>query len=456
MSVNRMRLINGLSTDEVRTYLGGIPPNEIESKIGIRRPWHLAMTTVTDYPPSENVTDFSFLGEIVFDVDVEHGMHPCPLCGNPCKVKEYETRLYYHTKTLDCKTAIRAKVPKLRCPEHGYPQMPVPWARPRASYTSLFEKAVLAELYEEGTVRSACRVLGTTPEIIGNIIQYRMQMTLDRMDLSHVTTIFVDEVAWKKGQKYVTVVYDQLSHLIFCTEGKDSSTIAEFKEWFIAHKGEPEQLLNVSCDMGAAYPKGVRENFPDAVVTYDKFHVMKRLYEGFELYLNKCDMSDPNVGWFKHKGFSARRTLSDREFSKLDTLTEFYPEIGHNFRLLMLASRIYDFQDKETAEYYFDLWYSDVMKYGAQDLKDAAETMHSLKDGILQWYDSRINNGIVEGMNSQFKLLTRRARGFSNIEHLKMMTYLLFGGQPLFYEDHELECMNVLPRQGLGSGTAGK
>ena len=82
--------------------------------------------------------------------------------------------------------------------------------------------------------------------------------------------------------------------------------------------------------------------------------------------------------------------------------------------------------------------------------------MHSLKDGILQWYDSRINNGIVEGMNPQFKLLTRRARGFSNIEHLKMMTYLLFSGQPLFYEDHELECMNVLPRQGLGSGIAGK
>lgn len=74
-----------------------------------------------DYLPSADSNESRFLGEMVFYVDVEHGLHPCPVCGNLCKVKEYEVRKYYHTRTLDCKTAIIAKVPKLRCPVDGYP-----------------------------------------------------------------------------------------------------------------------------------------------------------------------------------------------------------------------------------------------------------------------------------------------------------------------------------------------
>ncbi len=445
MSVNRMHIVNGLSADRIRSYLGGIPANEIESKIGVSAPWHLAMTSFTDYPASENILDDPFMGEIVFDVDIERGEHPCPSCGHPCKVKEYETRLYYHTRTLECKTVIRAKVPKLICPEHGYPQMDVPWARPRASYTLHFEKAVFMELFEEGTISSVARILGTTGSIVGRIVSYRMEKALKRLDLSHVTTIYIDEVAWKKGHKYVTVIYDQNSNLIFCEEGKDSGVVRKFLEWFAGHGGKPENVVNVSCDMGEAYPKGVSECFPDAVITYDKFHVMKRLYEGFKEFMDGYDLEDTNMGWFRRKGSCIRTRLTEKDMSKVDKLTRIYPDVGRNFRLFMMAASIYDYPDRDSAETYLDLWYQDVKNHGAEPLKSSAETIMSRKEGVLEWYDSQINNGIVEGMNSQFKLLIRRCRGFANVHHVIMMSYLLFSGLPLYFTDEELRCLNVRP-----------
>ncbi len=455
MSVNRMHIVNGLSADRIRSYLGGIPTNEIEAKIGVSAPWHLAMTHFTDYPISEDLLDCPFMGEIMFDVDVEHREYPCPVCGNPCKVKEYETRLYYHTRTLECKTVVRAKVPKLHCPEHGYPQLNVPWARPNATYTLFFEKAVFMELFEEGTVSSAARLLGTTNNIIGRVVEYRMKKALEGLDLSHVTTIYIDEVAWKKGHKYVTVFYDQNSKLIFCEEGKDSGTVRKFLDWFVAHGGDPAQIVNVSCDMGEAFPKGVNECFPDALITYDKFHVMKRLYEGFEDFMDSYGLEDRGIGWFRKKGYCIRTKLTEKDISKLDKLTVIYPDVGRNFRLFMMAASIYDFPDRESAERYLDLWNQDVQNHGAEPLKDAAKTIMSRKDGILQWYDSQINNGIVEGMNSQFKLLIRRCRGFANVQHVITMSYMLFSGLPLYFTDEELRCLNVRPGRSRGQASQG-
>ncbi len=451
MAVNRMRVVNGSAEHEhIRTHLDGIPASEIEKKLCVRSPWHLAMTSFYDYPQSADPDESRFLEEIVFHVDVEHGLHPCPVCGNLCKVKEYEVRKYYHTRTLDCKTAIIAKVPKLYCPADGYPQLRVPWARARSSYTLFFERAVITELLEERTVNSVSRMLGTTNSIVGTIVEYRIGVTLQRMDLSHVHTIYIDESSWKVGHKYVTLVYDQCRRLIFACEGKDSGTVTLLKDWLILHKGDPEKITNVSCDMGLAYPKGVRLNFPNAVITYDKFHVIKLVTEAFNEVLDRQNQEDRNIKWFRKRAFHSR-SLSETDEKRLNTITDDYREIGHNYRLLMVISKIYDYGDKQMADFYFDLWYEDVGRYGAPEMKRAADSLMNRKEDILRWYDSRINNGIVEGMNTQFKLLIRRARGFTNVNHLIAMSYLLFSQLPLFYDSQELVCLNVEPSESEAS-----
>lgn len=117
----------------------------------------------------------------------------------------------------------------------------------------------------------------------------------------------------------------------------------------------------------------------------------------------------------------------------------------------MVISKIYDYGDKQMADFYFDLWYEDVGRYGAPEMKRAADSLMNRKEDILRWYDSRINNGIVEGMNTQFKLLIRRARGFTNVNHLIAMSYLLFSQLPLFYDSQELMCLNVEPSESEAS-----
>ena len=46
---------------------------------------------------------------------------------------------------------------------------------------------------------------------------------------------------------------------------------------------------------------------------------------------------------------------------------------------------------------------------------------------ILAWFDSKISNGLIEGINSLVQAAKAKARGYRNSETLKAMTYLIAG-----------------------------
>jgi len=47
-------------------------------------------------------------------------------------------------------------------------------------------------------------------------------------------------------------------------------------------------------------------------------------------------------------------------------------------------------------------------------------------DGIIRWQESRINNGILEGLNSVLQAAKRKARGYK-FHHFKTIVYLITG-----------------------------
>ena len=59
-------------------------------------------------------------------------------------------------------------------------------------------------------------------------------------------------------------------------------------------------------------------------------------------------------------------------------------------------------------------------------MKKAAKMVKNHWDGILQWKESQINNGILEGLNSVIQAAKRKARGYKK-DHFKVIAYLLTG-----------------------------
>ena len=74
---------------------------------------------------------------------------------------------------------------------------------------------------------------------------------------------------------------------------------------------------------------------------------------------------------------------------------------------------------------------ADAMKIHA--FMDFAKTVRAHWSGIVHFVESRINNGILEGINNKVQLAKRRAQGFCNLNNFINMIYFLCGKPKIDY-----------------------
>ena len=172
------------------------------------------------------------------------------------------------------KVFIEAPAPRVHCREHGVVVASVPWARPTSWFTRDFEDqtAWLAVHTNRSAVselmRVSWRAVTRVVEVVGTEARTRVDL------LAGLRRIGIDEVSYRKGQKYLTVVVDHLSgRLVWMHAGRDAKTV----ELFFAMLG-PERckaLDIVTADGAAWIEEAVREHAPQAVRCLDPFHIVQ-------------------------------------------------------------------------------------------------------------------------------------------------------------------------------------
>ena len=200
----------------------------------------------------------------------------CPECGRRCRFYDAgEGRRRWRALDLGVlRCFLEADAPRVRCPRHGVLTAAVPWARPGARFTIAFEEHA-AWLCAQMPWSKAARLLRTTWRSLQSIAE-RVVAGLrggkDRLD--GVRRIGIDEKAWRKGHRYITVVADHdAGRIIWAAEGRNKETLAKFFD----DLGEARAglLTHVSAD-GADWIHGVvREKAPQALICLDAFHVVK-------------------------------------------------------------------------------------------------------------------------------------------------------------------------------------
>ena len=87
----------------------------------------------------------------------------------------------------------------------------------------------------------------------------------------------------RRGHDYVSLFVDMARRkVIYVADGKDAATVKEFADFLEAHGGKREAVTDASIDMGAAFEAGIKANFENAEITFDKFHVIKLANEAVD------------------------------------------------------------------------------------------------------------------------------------------------------------------------------
>lgn len=203
----------------------------------------------------------------------------CPTCEQPCPVHDHRHRKWRHLDTCQFMTVVEANVPWVMCPNHGCQTLPVPWAGPGSRYTLLFESFVLS-WPKISTVDAVRKQLKLSWNAVDGIMTRAVKRGLARikkpLSARHIN---VDEVAFKKGHRYITVISDREGRALALTDDRGTESLASYLRTIT--DSQLEAVKTFSMDMNAGYIRAARIHLPGAVgkIAFDRFHVAKQLGE---------------------------------------------------------------------------------------------------------------------------------------------------------------------------------
>lgn len=357
------------------------------------------------------------------------GTFMCPECGK-ADLKAYDTELksWRHLNFFQHEAYLTGRVPRVKCSQCGIRVVDVPWARSGSGFTLLFE-AMIMTLAKAMPVKTISSFVNEHDTRLWRIIHHYVDKGRSVADYSQVKKVGFDETSSKRGHNYVSLFVDLAGpRVLFATEGKDSSTVERFKQDLTGHCACAENIDQMCCDMSPAFIKGVREQFPDAKLTFDKFHIMKVINEAVDEVRRQEQKDRPELAKSRYIWLKNPDNLKQSQINTLEKLTvrKLNLKTSRAYHIRLNFQELFN-QPPETAETFLKKWYFWATHSRLEPMKEAAYTIKRHWDGVLQWFKSQINNGILEGINSLIQAAKAKARGYRTTKNLIAMIYLIGG-----------------------------
>ncbi len=380
-------------------------------------------------------------GGVVFVIDRKAETCRCVVCGSTKVWRQGVLTRKFRTVPIGGKRVeLEARIPRLACLDCGaVRQAAIGFAEPRRTYTKLFERYVL-ELSRHMTIKDVACHLGVGWDVVKGIQKRSLHKRFAKPKLKHVKQIAIDEISVGKGHKYVTIVMDLKSGaVVHVDRGKGGDALKPFWRRLRASHAKIEA---VATDMSPAYIDAVTTYLPNAILVFDRFHVIKLYNEKLSnlrraLYHQLADTMQKDVlkgvRWLLLKR-PENLDASKREPERLRQALKLNEPLAIAYHLKDQLNEIWEQDDQETAQALLMDWIVYAESTGIRILKQFAKTLRFHAWGILAWYDHPISTGPLEGTNNKIKTMKRQAYGFRDPEFLMLKilgihetTYALVG-----------------------------
>jgi len=366
-------------------------------------------------------------GSVIIRVKPKAKLIRCPECKSFHIIKRGKKDRWLRTVPIGRKPVwLAVETPRVECRRCGcLRHIHHPIAEPRCWYTKIFERYVLG-LCKLMTLLDVASLLGLGWDCVKGIFKRHLARRYATPRLARLRHIAIDEIAVRKGHKYLTLVLDLASGaVVFVGDGKGADALAPF--WRQLRRSRAK-IAAVATDMSAAYIGAVLENLQGVPLVFDHFHVVKLMNDKLTEIRRKLfnELSGP----LQKKALKGSRWVLLKNPENLDDKRGERERLAEALSLnqpLALAyymkedlRQIWSQPDKKTAAKVLDDWIARAEASGMEPLMRMGATLATYRSGILAWYDHPISSGPMEGTNNKIKTMKRQAYGFRDMEFFKL------------------------------------
>ncbi|MGE5713684.1 MAG: transposase, partial [Betaproteobacteria bacterium] len=141
-------------------------------------------------------------------------------------------------------------------------------------------------------------------------------------------------------------------------------------------------------------------HLPNANITFDKFHAVKIINDAVDLVRRAEQKDRPELKKTRYIWLKNKCNLPEAQLAALGGLTDLNLKTARAYQIRLTFQDLYAQPSREAAEAFLRKWYFWATHSRLAPVIEAAGTIKRHWDGILRWFDNKIANGILEGINS--------------------------------------------------------
>jgi transposase len=400
----------------------------------------LQKTTITGVWASEG--DDGEVSVVIGARPTRSAQSRCPYCWKRCPGYDQgvgRRRWRAHDAGLAV-VFLEAEVPRVSCREHGVVVALVPWARHDAGHTLAFDDQVawLATHAAKSTVSDLMRIAWRTVGAICARVWAEVEATTDRF--AGLRRIGIDEISYKRGHKYLTIVVDHdTRRLLWAADGRSADTLRGFFDALGTERSN--KISHVSADAAEWIAQVVAERCPNALLCADPFHIVKWATDALDQVrrehwntarggkgkTNTGSKSLKRVRWALWKN---PEDLTDHQHAKLAWIEATHPRLYRAYLLKEGLRTVFALAKTSHTEAIdaLDRWIAWARRCRIPAFVALSRSIVKHRDTIIAAIEHRMSNGLIESMNTKIRVITRMAYGFANPDHLIALAMLSLGG----------------------------
>src|SRR3954453_6539552 len=317
---------------------------------------------------------------------------------------------------------------RVDCRRCGVTVEMVPWCDGKNQLTTSY-RWLLAPWARRLCSSEAAASYRTSWDSVFRAVAHAVAGGLAHRDLSGVTARGIDEGAWSRGHRYLTLVYDiggDARRLLAVAEERTEASLRSCLEGLgeVACQG----VRHVCGDMWKPSLNVIAERLGDAVHVLDRFHVMQKFGKALdeiraaEVKRLKRDGYEPVLKRSRWCSLKRPGNLTEKQAVKLSELLKYNLRTVRAYLLREDFQRLWEYESAAWAGKFLDEWTGRVVRSRLEPMKKVARTIRSHRPLILNWFRARgeVSSGAVEGLNNKVKLVTRKSYGFRSPQVAKL------------------------------------
>ena len=363
----------------------------------------------------------------------------CSGCGQPGSAYDkLSARMFQFVPLWGILVFFSYAMRRINCKGCGPTVEMVPWAEGKSPTTKSLAW-FLAGWAKRMNLAEVAKAFSVGWHTVFESVKMAVDWGLKHRDLTNIRAIGIDEIAWQKGHKYLTLVYQidaGCKRLLWVGAERSEETLKAFFRWFTRER--TSQLEYICSDMWRPYLKIISRWAGGAVHVLDRFHIMSH----FSKAVDKVRAEEHKALKFQGKEtlkhsrwclLKRQENLTDIQANRLQDLLRYNLRSVRAYLLKEDFQQLWQYKSPAWAKKFMDQWCTRTMKSRIEPMKDVARMIRSHQELILNWFEAKgtMSAAVVEGLNNKCKVTIRKSYGFSTYQVQRTMLFHTVGELPM-------------------------